>query len=81
MAGQPQNLKEILEIWLRYFRGVLLLKIKETTYHGDSNVKSLPSYSVSKLKEILKLIQSTSFLISTTNVNPKLALEILMLEL
>jgi len=34
-----------------------------------------------KLRKILKTIQSITFLISTTNVNPRLALEMLMLEL
>ena len=37
--------------------------------------------SLTKLKNILNLIQNINFLISTTNVNPRLALEILMLEL
>jgi len=34
-----------------------------------------------KLKDILNSIQRTNFLLSTTNVNSKLALENLMLEL
>jgi len=37
--------------------------------------------SSTKLRSIIKLIQETNFLISTTNVNPRLALEILMMEL
>ena len=36
--------------------------------------------SQSKIIKILKTIQKTHYLISTTNVNPRLALEILMLE-
>ena len=36
--------------------------------------------SQSKIIKILKTIQETHYLISTTNVNPRLALEILMLE-
>lgn len=66
-----QNLKEILETWQRYFREILISEIN----------KENPKYSFNKLINILKLIQNTNFLISTTNINPKLALEILMLEL
>lgn len=71
LAGEPQNLKEILDIWLRYFREVLLATINQSS----------KDYSLAKLKKILRVIQTTNFLISTTNVNPRLALEILMLEL
>ncbi len=65
------RVKEILNIWLLYFRNIL---IKTENFQPQK-------YSFDKLKNILKLIQKTNFLISTTNVNPKLALEILMLEL
>jgi len=40
-----------------------------------------PEYPFSKLKNIIKQIQNTIFLISTKNINPRLALEILMLQL
>jgi len=71
--AQENNLKEVLEIWLNYFRNILLSKIKR-----EENFKD---YSFPKLKNILQKIQTTNFLISTTNVNPRLALETLMLEL
>lgn len=70
---KEENLREILNIWLNYFRNLLIAKL--------NNGESSKTYSLSKLKNIIKLIQGTNFLISTTNVNPKLALEILMLEL
>ncbi|MDI6591877.1 MAG: hypothetical protein QME61_03015 [Patescibacteria group bacterium] len=69
------NLREILEIWLNYFRNIFIEKCSSP---DDEQIKE---YSFSKLKNILKQIQNTNFLISTTNVNPRLALEILMLEL
>lgn len=74
--AEIKNLKEILDIWLSYFRGIFVSRIterKKTAYYNH--------YSLSKLKNIIKLIQSTNFLISTTNINPRLALEILMIEL
>jgi DNA polymerase-3 subunit delta' len=69
----PQQLKELLEIWLSYFRNILLGQIS-----GKGN-KSL--YSFNKLKNIIKLIQNTIFLISRTNISQKLALEVLLMEI
>ncbi len=73
LAEDPRGLNEVLENWLRYFRELLI-----TTVHNESSSKV---YSLAKLERILKTIQTTDFLVSTTNVNPRLALEILMLEL
>jgi len=70
----PSDLREILNIWLDYFRNLLIDSIKK-----QQSTKN--QYSLGKLKNILQLIQRTNFLISTTNINPRLALEILMLEL
>lgn len=67
--AQSGNIKEILDIWLSYFRNALLLS-------AGKKEKSL----LLKLKNIIKAIQKTDFLIATTNVNPRLALEILMME-
>lgn len=71
LSQEPQDLKETLDIWLRYFREMLLAAVNHQS----------KEYSITKLQRILRLIQSTYFLISTTNVSPRLALEILMLEL
>jgi len=58
-----ENIKEILDIWLRYFR-------KELLFKNETN----------NIKNIIEQIQQTNFLISTTNANIKLALEVLMLK-
>ncbi len=71
--SEEPSLREILNIWLSYFREVLL------SNYSALSVKH-HNYSIRKLKNILKQIQSTNFLISTTNVNPRLILETLMLE-
>ncbi|MEK7503797.1 MAG: DNA polymerase III subunit [Patescibacteria group bacterium] len=71
LADSSADLKSVLDIWLSYFRETLL---------GVINGKS-SDYPIMKLRKILKTIQDISFLISTTNVNNRLALEILMLEL
>ena len=76
LSQNPQNLKEILDIWLRYFRNTLLTKIG-SKIEIDNRFKN---YSIQKLRNILRVIQNINYLLSTTNVNPRLALEILMLE-
>jgi len=67
-----QDYKEILDVWLRYFRNLFLFRLK-----GDNSIK----YSLSKLKRIISSIQSTNYLMSSTNINPKLALEVLLMEM
>ena len=72
LSESPKDIKEVLEIWLRYFRGLLLLSLKAKEQGG---------YSSARLINIIKLIQNTSFLLSSTNINPRLALEVLLLKI
>lgn len=58
-----QDLEQILDTWLRYFR------------------KEMLSNFSPKSKEIIEQIQTTQVLLSTTNTNPRLALEILLIKL
>jgi len=72
LSQEKSDIREILDTWLRYFRGLFISKLK-----GDSK----STYSLSKLKKIISLIQSLNYLVSTTNINSKLAFEILLIEL
>lgn len=63
-----EDKKMILEIWLNYFRKLFLSAI------NSKNREYI------KLKKILTIIQKIIFLTSTTNVNFRLALEILVLN-
>jgi DNA polymerase-3 subunit delta' len=72
--SKKPNLREVLNIWLLYFRNILIATI-------NNQQSAINNYSFSKLKNILSQIQNTNFLISTTNINSRLTLEILMLEL
>lgn len=65
-----KSVNENLDIWLGYFRNILL---------GEASQKERQKYSLPKLKNIINSIQQTKQLISSTNVNMKLALELLML--
>lgn len=62
------NSLEIIKILIEYFRGLLI-------------GKSQGNYSLKKLKEILEFLNEIYFLISFTNINEKLALEMLILKL
>ena len=86
IAEEPQNLKEILEIWLVYFREMFISAVNSQNkdYSLVDELRSSSPFAnarVTKLSKIIKLIQTTDFLLATTNVNPRLALEIFMLEL
>lgn len=70
-----ESLGVILESWLRYFRGLLISNL------NPGGKSDLGSYSISKLQNIIKTIENVNSLISSTNVNPRLALEMIMLEL
>lgn len=64
------SLKEILDVWLDYFRDNLFSSIKDAK----------KASSVLKIKKTIFFIQYIRYLYSTTNINPRLALEILLME-
>ncbi len=66
--SQKENLKEILEIWLGFLREKLIRGIEESE---DSQ----------KLREKLNLLQQLYVLVSTSNVNARLALETLFINI
>ena len=70
-----ENLKETLDTWLRYFRKIFINRLT------GQKIEDFSQYSLTKLKDIIRHIQSTKFLISTTNTNSRLALEILLMEM
>lgn len=72
---EGNNFNKIMEALQRYFRDLLLARIGVEKSVLENN------YSVVKLKKIIRLIESLNNQISMTNANPKLALEILLLEL
>ncbi|MFC1630272.1 ATP-binding protein [Patescibacteria group bacterium] len=71
VISQKEKVRDILSIWQQYFRSLLLERAKE-----GSSQESLP-----KLRRIIQAIQRTDSVISTTTVNPRLALEVFLMEL
>lgn len=78
LSGDAENVKEILDIWLRFFRKILMDKVGP---NKSSSTSHFNNYSTTRLKRIIELIQNTNHWLSNTNINTRLALEILMLEL
>lgn len=79
-------LNELLDKWLNWFRDLFFIKrgakdlvIDIENYHILEKEGS--RYKEEDLLKIIKQIQKTQHLISATNVNPKLALEVLGLEI
>ena len=82
---EGNNLKRILEILQRYLRHLLFLKtgivsLTPKDYLLEST-SSFKNYSISKIKEVLKLLETLNTQTSLTNASPKLALEILLMEM
>jgi DNA polymerase-3 subunit delta' len=80
LSQDSLSLNENLDIWLSYFRNVLLFSVDQKLGGKMREKDSIGSLPLKKLKDIIKRIQATKFLISTTNANPRLTLENLMLE-
>jgi len=72
---EKQKIGEILEVLQKYFRQLLLVKI------GVLKSKDADSCPVSKLKKVINLIEALNFQTLFTNASPKLALEILLMEI
>lgn len=76
---ESQNLSDILEVLQKYLRHLLMVKIGADK-SGEKDA-FFANYPVSKLKKIIKLTEDISFKTATSNASPKLALELLMLEI
>ena len=75
LSEDPREITDTLCTWTSYFREKMLERVKGEKAEGGQK------YSLEKMGNILRTLQSINFLISTTNVNSKLAMENLMLEL
>ena len=69
----PEEIKGVLDIWERFMRREILLKA-----YGS---KGSLNYSLRKLKEVIDELEKTKYLIENTNVNKKMALENLLINL
>ncbi len=68
LSEDAQKIKETLDVWTLYLRGKLIKAVNDRQ-------------GTKELRGVLNFLQRTSSLISSTNVNPRLALEALMIEI
>ena len=66
-----KNLHDIIEVWLRYLRGAAHAAI--LSGEGQNNA--------AKFLKAIRRLQETDYLLATTTVNPRLAIETFFLEL
>ena len=82
---EQQDSMEILEVIQKYLRYLMLVKTgagvgkREESFFSGSNV--LQNYPVSKIKKAIILSEEINNKMLFTNANPKLALEILLMEI
>ena len=81
VAEDLENIKDTLDIWLNYFRSILLSRFLPASPSLQPKDENFDKYSTIKIKNIINHIQTTKFLLSSTNINTKLALERLILEM
>lgn len=82
ISDNREMANEMLETWLKYFRLILLSRIIESSVYSKLiDVKAFSKFSNDDLMRIIKLIQRTKILLSTTNTNSKLALENLLINI
>lgn len=80
------EIPQILEVWLTWFRDLLLVaedcgELVVNYKERDILKEDSKRYSPINLKRIIDLMLETKFLITNTNINPRLAFEALVLEI
>jgi len=73
LSKNRNELLRSLEVWLHYFREALLKKLRKE--------KIKKNYSFKELRGIINAIERTKYFLTQTNVNSRLALEILLLKI
>ena len=73
-----------MSAWSRYVRSMMIEKAKYQNLDSsklNSKSRTPKDYSLEKLKNIVEAISNIQYSFATTNINTRLALETLMLEL
>lgn len=84
LAKGEENIAEILGYWTDFFRDLMFFhlnfpeKMKNAGFQKELAVLS-QKYPVEKTARLMRLISDVDFMVSRTNANPQLALEVLVL--
>jgi DNA polymerase-3 subunit delta' len=78
LSKKREETNKVLDIWLNYFRELLLNKFGNRQVPADFQKNN---YSIQHLKKIINLIEKIKFVLFRTNANPRLALEVLLMKI
>lgn len=78
LSKKREEMNKVLDIWLNYFRELLLDKFENRQMPKDFEEKN---YSIQHLKKNINLIEKIKYVLSRTNANPRLALEVLLMKI
>lgn len=77
---EKQDLREILEVLQKYLRQLLFIETGVGKIKYQQEVTTVRNTSIKKIKNIINLIEDINSKSLFTNANPRLALEILLME-
>ena len=81
---EQQPIEEILEVMQKYFRHLLFAETGIGKLDNEASffreIPAAKKYPVQKIKDIINLIEEINNKFLFTNANPKLAMEILLME-
>lgn len=72
------TLNHITGTWLNYFRAILLQRLGKG---GLPNMLKDNNYSLNKIKSIINFLEKIRLLLNTTNISPRLALEVFFMKI
>lgn len=76
------KIEDILEVWIQYLRNALFLRVANKNEADDEFSKEINKlFSISELKKIISDVQAAIFFLLTTNVNPRLTIENLLIKI
>jgi len=78
LSKDATKARQIINQWLMYFRDMLLSLVGCKDLALFDSFQS--DYSLSQIKNIIRVIKKTDLLLSNSSINARLALEVLMLE-
>ncbi len=77
ISKNSDQLYATIEIWLNYFRALLLQQAKRENFSKESPGQC---YSSQRLRDLIIFLEKIRILLLTTNINPKIAIEAFLIK-
>jgi DNA polymerase-3 subunit delta' len=78
LAKDTRAMYSSIDLWISYFRELLLENLGK---EKNNFINTTINPSRAKIKNIIEVIEKMRFVIKTTNINPRLALEVLLMKI